>query len=140
MRSSTFLAFHRYSNSLCACRGKWVEGKKNKSEKGRGRLWLAPLSWRGSTNHSHCQPETLGLKQSRSQKNKNEQFLNIFRHSLHIHERRLAGVLAHTDRGSHYCARSTCMIILHKTHRMPAEESCGCEIPLKGHRLINGWI
>lgn len=82
-----------------------------------------------------AKPRPWGFKQSRSRKSKNEQLLNVLVHSLHILERRRGAVLAHTDRGSHPGTHSMCMITLHKTVCTPAEGSCGCETPLKGHRL-----
>lgn len=49
------------------------------------------------------------------------------------HEEEWGAVWAHADRGSLHCTRSMGINVLHKTLCRPADRSCGCEIPLKGH-------
>lgn len=120
--------FHCYSNSLCACGWKWVAGKKSKRERSDGekeRLWLAALSWQGSSNHACCQPRTPGA--SNRQGHRGAKMNNSCTWGG------VRAVWAHADRGSLHCTRSLGINIFHKTVCRPGDWSCGCEIPLKGH-------
>lgn len=68
VRLSTFLAcFIAIATAFVLVEGSGWQKKRARvrvrgvTERERERLWLASLSWRGSTNPALCQPKTLGL-------------------------------------------------------------------------------